>query len=97
MGISSAQLRAARALLRWSALDLAKASKVGVATIRRIEVMEGLFQSPSPTRPRFELPWRPPAWSSSTRTVADPAFDFGSRQSRSGENRRRFCETNPIY
>jgi hypothetical protein len=41
MGISSAQLRAARALLRWSALDLAKASKVGVATIRRVEVIEG--------------------------------------------------------
>ena len=39
--ISSAQLRAARALLRWSALDLAKASKVGVATIRRVEVVDG--------------------------------------------------------
>jgi hypothetical protein len=41
MQISSAQLRAARALLRWSALDLAKASKVSVATIRRVEVMDG--------------------------------------------------------
>ena len=41
MAISSAQLRAARSLLRWSALDLAKASKVGVATIRRVEVMDG--------------------------------------------------------
>ena len=39
--ISSAQLRAARALVRWSALDLAKASKVGVATIRRVEVIDG--------------------------------------------------------
>ena len=39
--LSSSQLRAARALLRWSALDLAKASKVGVATIRRVEVVEG--------------------------------------------------------
>jgi hypothetical protein len=39
--ISSAQMRAARALLRWSALDLARASKVGVATIRRAEVSEG--------------------------------------------------------
>jgi hypothetical protein len=39
--ISSSQLRAARALLRWSALDLAKASKVGVATIRRVEVVDG--------------------------------------------------------
>jgi hypothetical protein len=41
MSISSAQLRAARALLRWSALDLAKASKVGVATIRRVEIIDG--------------------------------------------------------
>ena len=39
--ISSAQMRAERALVRWSALDLAKASKVGVATIRRVEVVEG--------------------------------------------------------
>jgi transcriptional regulator with XRE-family HTH domain len=39
--ISSAQIRAARALLRWTALDLAKASKVGVATIRRVEVIDG--------------------------------------------------------
>ena len=39
--ISSAQLRAARAMLRWSALDLARVSKVGVATIRRVEVIDG--------------------------------------------------------
>jgi hypothetical protein len=39
--MSSAQMRAARALLRWTALDLAKASKVGVATIRRVEVVDG--------------------------------------------------------
>ena len=41
MRVFSGQLRAARALLRWSALDLAKASKVSVATIRRVEVMDG--------------------------------------------------------
>jgi hypothetical protein len=39
--ISGAQMRAARALLRWTALDLAEASKVGVATIRRVEVIDG--------------------------------------------------------
>jgi hypothetical protein len=39
--ISSAQMRAARALIRWTALDLAHASKVGVATIRRAEVVDG--------------------------------------------------------
>lgn len=39
--ILSVQMRAARALLRWTALDLAVASKVGVATIRRVEVVDG--------------------------------------------------------
>jgi hypothetical protein len=39
--ISSAQMRAGRAMLRWSALDLARQSKVGVATIRRVEVIDG--------------------------------------------------------
>lgn len=39
--ISSAQMRAARAMLRWTAVDLAAESKVGVATIRRVEVVEG--------------------------------------------------------
>ena len=34
-------MRAARAMLRWTALDLAAASKVGVATIRRVEVVDG--------------------------------------------------------
>ena len=28
-------------MLRWTALELAAASKVGVATIRRVEVIEG--------------------------------------------------------
>jgi hypothetical protein len=39
--ITSAQMRAARATLRWTALDLAAASRVGVATIRRVEVVDG--------------------------------------------------------
>jgi transcriptional regulator with XRE-family HTH domain len=38
--LSSAQIRAARALLRWRAEDLARNSKVGVATIRRAELRE---------------------------------------------------------
>ena len=40
--ISTDQVRAARALLRWSAQVLADASGVGVATIRRMEVTEGI-------------------------------------------------------
>ena len=40
--ISTDQVRAARALLRWSAQQLADASGVGVATIRRMEVVDGV-------------------------------------------------------
>ena len=39
--LTSAQIRAARALLRWRAQDLARESSVGVATIRRAELTEG--------------------------------------------------------
>lgn len=40
--ITGGQMRAARAFLRWSADDLAKASHVGVATIRRAEAEDGV-------------------------------------------------------
>jgi hypothetical protein len=36
----SAQIRAARALVRWSAEDLARASMVGVTTVRRAELTD---------------------------------------------------------
>ena len=38
--LSSAQIRAARALVRWSAQDLARESALGVNTIRRAEVAD---------------------------------------------------------
>lgn len=47
--IVSSQIRAARALLRWSAEDLAKNSGVGVATIRRLELTEGIPSSNAQT------------------------------------------------
>lgn len=40
--ITSDQIRAARALIRWGAADLASASGIGSATIKRMEVMEGV-------------------------------------------------------
>jgi hypothetical protein len=40
--LSSPQIRAARALLRWTADTLAIKSGIGVATIRRLELMEGV-------------------------------------------------------
>jgi ribosome-binding protein aMBF1 (putative translation factor) len=38
--VTSAQIRAARALLRWSADDLARETALSVATIRRAELAE---------------------------------------------------------
>ena len=39
--LTSAQIRAARAFVRWSAEDLARESNLGVTTIRRAELTEG--------------------------------------------------------
>jgi DNA-binding Xre family transcriptional regulator len=40
--ITTPQIRAARALLRWSANDLSDKSGIGVSTIKRLEVMDGV-------------------------------------------------------
>lgn len=40
--ITSDQIRAARALIRWSAEDLAEKSGVGLSTIRRMEAADGV-------------------------------------------------------
>jgi hypothetical protein len=39
--LTGAQMRAARALIRWTVEDLAKAAKVGVMTVRRAEASDG--------------------------------------------------------
>ena len=46
--LTSSQIRAARALLHWRAEDLAAASAVGVATIRRAELLEGTTSMTTP-------------------------------------------------
>ncbi|UCI10772.1 transcriptional regulator (plasmid) [Mesorhizobium sp. B1-1-8] len=40
--MTGAQIRAARALLRWGAGELASAASVGVATVRRAEAEDGV-------------------------------------------------------
>src|SRR5690348_1519068 len=41
--ITSELIRAARALLRWEQRDLAQASEVSLATIKRLETMPGIL------------------------------------------------------
>ena len=40
--LSSSQIRAARALLGWSGTELAEKSGVGISTLRRYELQEGI-------------------------------------------------------
>ena len=43
--ITGAQVRAAKALIRWSGSDLAEKADVGLSSIRRIETFEGVPES----------------------------------------------------
>jgi transcriptional regulator with XRE-family HTH domain len=47
--ITGCQIRASRALLNWSAVELANNAGLGVATIRRIELNDGLPSSNAQT------------------------------------------------
>lgn len=51
-GITGTQIRAARALLRWTAEDLSKSAGVGVMTVRRAEAEDG---QPSITAANLKL------------------------------------------
>ena len=71
--------RAARAMLRWTALDLAAASRVGVATIRRVELVDGEIRVTAANggqQIRRDLTW--PELISSKKTRLAKASDFGS-------------------
>ena len=45
--ITGSQVRAAKALIRWSGFDLSQKSGVSLSTIRRIEAVDGLPDSAS--------------------------------------------------
>jgi hypothetical protein len=47
--ITSELIRAARALLRWDQRQLAKASSVSLATVKRLEAKPGLMLANAPT------------------------------------------------
>ena len=49
LGITSEQLRAGRALLRWEQKDLASTSLVSLATIKRLETRPGILQANATT------------------------------------------------
>jgi hypothetical protein len=68
----SSELHAARALLRWSAEDLARQSLLSVATIRRAELTENGTSMTLANDLAVRRALEPPEWSSSRRTVVAP-------------------------
>ena len=75
-------------MLRWTALDLAAASKLGVAKIRRVEGVDGEIPLRSPTEQRYGTV-NFLASSSSKGTGPAKAFDFASRKNQ-GESQTVF-------
>ena len=63
--ITSQQIRAARALLRITVVDLANASSVGIATIKRIEAVNGI--PPAHARTLDQI----------SRALSDAGIEFG--------------------
>jgi hypothetical protein len=63
-------------MLRWTALDLATASKVGVATIRRVEVVDG------------EIPVTLPNGAAIRRALEAAGIDFIEEENGAGEGVR---------
>ena len=53
--LTSEQVRAGRMLLRWSQQDLASASGVSLATIKRLETKPGRLEAHGPTISAIEL------------------------------------------
>jgi hypothetical protein len=68
--LTSSQIRAARALLRWTADDLSRASALGINTIRRAELAENETSMTAANDLSAAAHWRQPALSSLKRTAA---------------------------
>ena len=71
MAVTGAQIRAARAFLKWTAAELAKAAGVGVSTVQEIEKFDG--------EPRIEsnLRWRSAARDEAIEKIERALVDAG--------------------
>jgi transcriptional regulator with XRE-family HTH domain len=73
--LQASQIRAARALLGWRQEDLSAASKVGLATIARIEQGEGMVQGNFSTIVKIQTALE----STGVEFINDPDGSFGVR------------------
>ena len=94
--LTSAQIRAARGLLRWSAEDLAREASLGLATIKRAESSENETSMTAANDLAVRRTLEAAGVESSTRTVGDREFacESGNRRTastapRGGERGRK--------
>jgi transcriptional regulator with XRE-family HTH domain len=81
--LQAAQIRAARALLGWHQKDLAKAAKIGLATVARIEQGEGMVQGNVSTIVKIQQALE----RKGIRFTEDPVGTFGVRLEPSPQRR----------
>ena len=82
----------AAAPIRWTALDLARASKVGVATIRRADVVEGEIPVTLGNEAALRRALEAPVLISSRTTAEGKAFASASRENPGlREHDSQFC------
>jgi hypothetical protein len=67
MILSSEQIRAGRALIRWEQKDIAEACKLSLGSIKRFESLPGPLAAQARTVETIRAAWQPPA--SSLRTA----------------------------
>jgi hypothetical protein len=80
--LTSAQIRAARALIRWSAQELATKTEVGVTTIRRAELTASATKLTRVNDQPSAACSRPRGWNSSTAMAAGREYGYGARNRR---------------
>jgi hypothetical protein len=77
--LTSAQIRAARALIRWSAADLANHCAVSVTTIRRAELMPSATALTRVNDAVIRQALEKPEWNSSMKMAAAQECGCASR------------------
>jgi transcriptional regulator with XRE-family HTH domain len=87
--IAGAQIRSARAMLRWSAQKLADRANVSVQTIKRFEAADGIPPSRSSTLLDVKAALEAAGIEFIGSPTDRPGIRFGSQPSASGKSNRR--------
>jgi len=83
--ITGAQVRMARAFLRWSVADLARRAKVGISSVQRIEATDGSLALAD------DLEWRVEARNRVLAAVRDTVWNADAAEAAAGDEQTRMA------